>query len=42
MLETTAKGDVERRLHTMTTILVSMTVERFVLRKKGELGTPTA
>lgn len=29
MLEATAKGDVERRMQTMTTIIVSMAAERF-------------
>lgn len=29
VLEATAKGDAERRLQTMTTIIVSMAVERF-------------
>lgn len=28
-LEATVKGDVERRLQTMTTIIVSMAAERF-------------
>lgn len=40
MLEATAKGDVERRLQTMTTIIVSMAVERFGVEEERRARQP--
>lgn len=40
MLEATAKGDVDRRLQTMTTIIVSLAVERFGTLEKRTERTP--
>lgn len=40
VLEATAKGDVERRLQTMTTIIVSMAIERFCVEEEGTAKQP--
>lgn len=40
VLEATAKGDVERRLQTMTTIIVSMAAERFAVEEVKGVKKP--
>lgn len=40
MLETMAKGDVERRLQAMTTIIVSMAAERFGVEEERGARQP--
>ena len=40
VLEATAKGDVEKRLRTMTTIMVNMVAERFGVKEKRGAKQP--